>query len=85
MSIMSNSPLPAILGPSSATPDRGETGGGRPPTEGASHQIRPPSLSAQIFKIPDEGDPILQRYILEKISFHIAVFPYLSLPDQETH
>jgi hypothetical protein len=85
MSIMSNTLLPASLGPSSTIPDRGETGGGRPPTEGASHQIRPPPLSAQIFKIPDEGDPVLQRFILEKISFHIAVFPYFSLPDQETH
>jgi hypothetical protein len=85
MSIMSNTPIPADLRPSSEIPDRGETGGGRPPTEGALHQIRPLTTSAQIFKIPDEGCPVLQRFILEKISFHIAVFPFLSLPDQETH
>ena len=85
MSIMSNTPIPADLRPSSEIPDRGETGGGRPPARSASPQIRPLPLSAQIFKIPDEGDLVLQRFILEKISFHIAVFPYFSLPDQETH
>ena len=85
MSIMSNTPLLADLRPSSEIPDRGETGGGRPPARSASPQIRPAPLSAQIFKIPDEGCPVLQRFILEKISFHIAVFPYFSLPDQETH
>jgi len=42
-------------------------------------------MSAQIFKIPDEGCPALQRFILEKIKFHVAMFPYFSLPDQETH
>jgi len=85
MSIMSNPPFLADLGPSSESPDRGETGGGRPPARPDSHQIRPLTTSTQIFKIPDEGDLVLQRFILEKISFHIAVFPYLSLPDQETH
>ena len=85
MSIMSNTLLPADLRPSSEIPGRVERGGGRTPADLASHQIGPASLSAQIFKIPDEGCPVLQRFILEKISFHFAVFPFLSFPDQETH
>ena len=85
MSIMSNTPIPADLGPSSVTSDRGEEGGGRPKAESALHEIRPVLGSAQIFKIPDEGDLILQRFILEKISFHFAVFPYINLPNQATH
>ena len=82
---MSNTLQTSGLGSSSESPDRGETGGGRPPARPDSHQIRPLTTSTQIFKIPDEGDLVLQRFILEKISFHIAVFPYFSLPDQETH
>jgi hypothetical protein len=82
---MSNTLQASGLGSSSESLDRGETGGGRPPARPDSHQIRPLTTSTQIFKIPDEGDLVLQRLILEKISFHIAVFPYFSLPDQETH
>jgi hypothetical protein len=85
MSIMSNTPPLADLKPSSEIPARGETGGGRPPAKPDSHQIRPLTTSAQIFKISDKGCLALQRFILEKIQFHIAVFPYFSLPDQETH
>jgi len=42
-------------------------------------------MPAQFFKILDEGDPALQRFILEKISFHIALFPFLSIPDFTEH
>ena len=42
-------------------------------------------MSTQIFKIPDEGDLVLPQFILEKIKFYIAIFPYFSLPDQETY
>ena len=56
MSIMSNTPLPADLRPSSEIPDRGETGGGRPPARSASPQIRPASMPA--IKIEIRVDPI---------------------------
>lgn len=56
-------------------------GGDRPHADLDSHKIRPLTKRAQFFYIPDE----LQPLILEKISFHIAVFPFLSLPDQVTH
>ena len=56
MSIMSNTPLPADLRPSSAIPDRGEAGGGRPPAEGVSHQIRPVTVPTP--KIEIRVDPI---------------------------
>ena len=85
MNIMSNTPIPADLRPSNEIPDRGETGGGRPPARPDSHQIRPVTVPTPKIEIRDEGCPVLQRFILEKISFHIAVFPYFSLPDQETH
>jgi hypothetical protein len=85
MSIMSNSRSLPDSGTLSNAPPVAATGGGRPPTDLASHQIRPLSTSTQIFKIPDEGDLALQRIILEKISFHIAVFPFLSIPDSTEH
>jgi hypothetical protein len=66
-------------------PPPGADGGGRPPSRSVLTQIRSASMPAQIFKILDEGDPFLQRFIIEKISFHIALFPYVDLPDQETH
>jgi len=56
MSIMSNTPLPADLRPSSAIPDRGETGGGRPPARSTSHQIRPVTVPTP--KIEIRVDPI---------------------------
>lgn len=82
---MSNDPRhpdPGTLSQGAAT---GATGGTRPPADVDSHQIRPLTTSTQIFKIPDQGETALGRFILEKISFHIALFPYVSLPDQETH
>jgi len=82
---MSNTSIPADLRSSSETSDRGREGGGRPQAGVDCHQIRSLPMSAQIFKIPDEGCPALQRFILEKIKFHVAMFPYFSLPDQETH
>ena len=85
MVIMSNSSSPPDSGTLSNAAPTAATGGGRPPTEVDSHQIRPLTRSTQIFKIPDGGDPVLQRFILEKISFHVALFPHLFLPDQETH
>jgi hypothetical protein len=42
-------------------------------------------MPAQFFKISDEGDLILHRFILEKISFHMAVFPFLHLIGGGTH
>jgi hypothetical protein len=42
-------------------------------------------MPAQFFKIPGEGDPILQQFILEKIQFHFAVFPFLHLIGEGTH
>jgi hypothetical protein len=85
MSIMSNSrSLPDSGTIQTGAPEAG-TGGGRPPSRSASTQIRSLSTSTQIFKIPDEGDLALQRIILEKISFHIAVFPFLSIPDSTEH
>jgi hypothetical protein len=85
MVIMSNSSSPPESG---ALPERAPlaaTGGARPPSRSASTQIRPALMSTQIFKIPDEGDPVLQQFILEKISFHIAVFPFFSIPDSMEH
>jgi|GEM_PF-6838498 len=85
MYIMSNSRAPACAGEICDRAARAATGGGRAPTEVGSDKIRPLTTSTQIFKIPDEGGLALQRFILEKILFHIALFPYISLPDQETH
>ena len=62
---------------------RAETGGGGTQADLGSHKIRPLTKRAQFFYI--SSDPALAQFILEKISFHIAVFPFLSLPDQETH
>ena len=85
MSIMSNSrSLPDSGTIQMGGPEAG-TGGGRPPTDLASHQIRSLSTSTQIFKIPDQGESALGRFICEKISFHIAVFPFLSIPDSTEH
>lgn len=85
MVIMSNNPSPPDSGTLSNRAPKAATGGGRPPSRSASTQIRSLSTSTQIFKIPDEGDLALQRIILEKISFHIAVFPFLSIPDSTEH
>lgn len=85
MAIMSNSLPSTDLGIASETLRHAGPGGGRTRADLASHQIRPLTKRAQIFQIPDGGDPALQRFILEKIQFHFAVFPFLSLPDQETH
>lgn len=85
MSIMSNTPLPAILGPSSAIPDRGEEGGGRAPAGSASHKIRPPTVPTLFFKIPDQGDLLLQRHIIGKINFHILVFNFIDPIEGGTH
>ena len=60
----------------------GVEGGGRPHADLGSHKIRPLTKRAQKFYI---SDPVLARFVLEKISFHVAVFPFISLPDQVTH
>jgi hypothetical protein len=82
MNIMSNHPTcldsQALEG---AAPLVAE-GGGRPHADLDSHKIRPLTKRAQNFYI---SDPVLAQFILEKISFHVAVFPFLSLPDQATH
>lgn len=85
MDIMSNPRPPDLSVPPVASPSHAGPGGGRSQADLDSHQIGPLTRRAQLFLIPDGGDPTLQRFILEKISFHIAVFPYISLPDQETH
>ncbi len=82
---MSNDSRYPVSGSPEKNPSPGEAGGGRPPTELASHQIRPLPMPTQFFKIPDQGELALARYIDEKISFHIAVFPYFFLIDEVTH
>ena len=59
----------------------GVEGGDRPHADLGSHKIRPLTKRQQNFYI---SDPALERLILERIQFHIAVFPFLSLPDQVT-
>jgi len=82
---MSNDRRLAGFEASSGCADQVRPGGGRPPDGSDSTQIRPLTGSTQIFKIPDDGDLALQQFIIEKISFHIALFPYVDLPNQETH
>jgi hypothetical protein len=82
---MSNDPIRLDPGTSAGVAAEVRPGGGRPPLRTVSTQIRSAPRSAQIFKIPDEGDPVLQRFILEKIQFHFAVFPFLSIPDSTEH
>ena len=85
MSIMSNTPFPAFLEPSSEIPDQGDQGGGRTPTDLASHKIRPPTVPTLFFKIPDQGDLLLQRHIIGKINFHIFVFDFIDPIEGGTH
>jgi hypothetical protein len=82
---MSNSGDLPDLGKIIDAPPLGATGGDRPPSKPDSHQIRSASMPAQFFKISDEGDLVLQRFILEKISFHMVLFPFLFLPEEWTH
>lgn len=82
---MSNNAGRPDLGPGCACASLAGRGGEGAPARPASSQIRPLPMPAQFFKIPDEGEPALQRLILEKISFHFAVFPFFSIPDSTEH
>jgi hypothetical protein len=57
---MSNSWDLPDLGKIAGAPPLGADGGGRPPSQSAYTQIRSASMPAQFFKIPDEGDLVLQ-------------------------
>ena len=82
---MSNTSTQPDLETSANAAAEDQPGGGRSPGGPDSYQIRPLTTSTQIFKIPDEGDPVLQRFILKNIQFHVAVFPYFSIPNSSEH
>lgn len=84
-----SSPPPAVASPGPCAPGRVREGGGRPPRRAESDIEGLVTLPAQFFMILEGGDPRLsgrlREMITERIAFHSAVFPYLSLPDQLVH
>jgi len=84
-------PLPtaAAASPGPCAPGRVREGGGRPPRRAGSDIEELVLVPAQFFMILEGGDPRLsgrlREMITERIAFHSAVFPYLSLPDQLVH
>jgi len=42
-------------------------------------------MPAQFFEILGEGGEVVERFVLERLRFHFAVFPFVDLPDMEEH
>jgi len=80
-----SSPPPAVASPGPCAPGRVREGGGRPPRRAESDIEGLVTLPAQFFMISGLEDGRLREMITERIAFHSAVLPFLSLPDQMVH
>ena len=77
-------PVPAA-GCAGVAPGPAREGGGGPPRAPASVVEDPVLMPAQFFMILDGLCPELDRFILERVRFHFAVFPYIDMPCQRFH
>ena len=69
----------------SCAPGRVREGGGRPPRRAESVVEELVLVPAQFFMISGLEDGRVREMITERIAFHSAVLPFLSLPDMSTH